>query len=109
MDNALYGVPKAVETLVLIYNKDLIDKPLNSLQDWYDFSKQQRAKTSTACSPSSTRFTTAGAISPMGGYIFGHNDKGGYNASDVGLNKPGAVEAVTYLKNSTPTGSSRPG
>jgi arabinogalactan oligomer/maltooligosaccharide transport system substrate-binding protein len=44
MDNALYGVPKAVETLVLIYNKDLIDKPLNSLQDWYDFSKQQRAK-----------------------------------------------------------------
>lgn len=50
-----------------------------------------------------------GAISPMGGYIFGHNDKGGYNASDVGLNKPGAVEAVTYLKNSTPTGSSRPG
>lgn len=28
MDNALYGVPKAVETLVLIYNKDLIDKPL---------------------------------------------------------------------------------
>jgi ABC-type glycerol-3-phosphate transport system substrate-binding protein len=34
----------------------------------------------------------------MGGYIFGQNDKGGYNASDVGLNKPGAVEAVTYLK-----------
>lgn len=34
----------------------------------------------------------------MGGYIFGKNDKGGYNASDVGLNKPGAVDAVTYLK-----------
>ncbi len=44
MDSTLYGVPKAVETLVLIYNKDLIAKPLNSLQDWYDFSKQQRAQ-----------------------------------------------------------------
>ena len=26
MDNTLYGVPKAVETLVLIYNKDLFDQ-----------------------------------------------------------------------------------
>ena len=42
MDNVLYGVPKAVETLVLIYNKDLIDKPLDSLQDWFDYSKKQR-------------------------------------------------------------------
>ncbi|MFK9842693.1 extracellular solute-binding protein, partial [Escherichia coli] len=42
MDNALYGIPKAVETLVLIYNKDLIDKPLDSLQAWLDYSKTQR-------------------------------------------------------------------
>ncbi|WP_353797565.1 extracellular solute-binding protein [Enterobacter cloacae] len=99
MDNALYGVPKAVETLVLIYNKDLIDKPLNSLQDWYDFSKQQRAKNQYGLLAKFDQiYYSWGAISPMGGYIFGHNDKGGYNASDVGLNKPGAVEAVTYLK-----------
>jgi arabinogalactan oligomer/maltooligosaccharide transport system substrate-binding protein len=39
-----------------------------------------------------------GAIGPMGGYIFGKNDKGGFNPQDVGLNKPGAVEAVTFLK-----------
>lgn len=32
MDNALYGIPKAVRKPVLIYNKDLIDKPLDSLQ-----------------------------------------------------------------------------
>lgn len=42
MDNALYGIPKAVETLVLIYNKDLVDKPLDSLQAWLDYSKTQR-------------------------------------------------------------------
>jgi arabinogalactan oligomer/maltooligosaccharide transport system substrate-binding protein len=60
MDNVLYGVPKAVETLVLIYNKDLIDKPLDSLQAWFDYSKQ-RARTNTACWPSLTRSITAGA------------------------------------------------
>ena len=99
MDNVLYGVPKAVETLVLIYNKDLIAKPLNSLQDWYDFSKQQRAKNQYGLLAKFDQiYYSWGAISPMGGYIFGKNDKGGYNASDVGLNKPGAVDAVTYLK-----------
>jgi len=99
MDNALYGVPKAVETLVLIYNKDLIDKPLNSLQEWYDFSKQQRAKDQYGLLAKFDQiYYSWGAIEPMGGYIFGKNDKGGYNPQDVGLNKPGAVEAVTFLK-----------
>ncbi|MFA1645159.1 MAG: extracellular solute-binding protein [Enterobacteriaceae bacterium] len=99
MDNVLYGVPKAVETLVLIYNKDLIDKPLDSLQAWYDFSKQQRAKDQYGLLAKFDQiYYSWGAIEPMGGYIFGKNDKGGYNPQDVGLNKPGAVEAVTFLK-----------
>ena len=99
MDNVLYGVPKAVETLVLIYNKDLIDKPLDSLQAWYDFSKQLRAKDQYGLLAKFDQiYYSWGAIEPMGGYIFGKNDKGGYNPQDVGLNKPGAVEAVTFLK-----------
>ena len=99
MDNALYGVPKAVETLVLIYNKDLIDKPLNSLQEWYDYSKQQRAKDQYGLLAKFDQiYYSWGAIEPMGGYIFGKNDKGGFNPQDVGLNKPGAVEAVNFLK-----------
>jgi arabinogalactan oligomer/maltooligosaccharide transport system substrate-binding protein len=99
MDNALYGVPKAVETLVLIYNKDLIDKPLNSLQEWYDYSKQQRSKDQYGLLAKFDQiYYSWGAIEPMGGYIFGKNDKGGFNPQDVGLNKPGAVEAVTFLK-----------
>ena len=99
MDNVLYGVPKAVETLVLIYNKDLIDKPLDSLQAWHDFSKQQRAKDQYGLLAKFDQiYYSWGAIEPMGGYIFGKNDKGGYNPQDVGLNKPGAVEAVTFLK-----------
>ena len=44
MDNALYGIPKAVETLVLIYNKDLIDKPLDSLQAWLDYRNPARVE-----------------------------------------------------------------
>ncbi|ONG05785.1 cyclodextrin-binding protein [Klebsiella pneumoniae] len=79
MDNALYGIPKAVETLVLIYNKDLIDKPLDSLQAWLDYSKTQREQNKY-------------------GLLFAKNDSGGFNPQQVGLNTPGAVEAVTFLK-----------
>lgn len=99
MDNALYGVPKAVETLVLIYNKERVDKPFATLQEWYDFSKQQRAKNQYGLLAKFDQiYYSWGAIEPMGGYLFGKNDKGGYNTADIGLNKPGAVEAVTYLK-----------
>jgi len=99
MDNAQYGVPKAVETLVLIYNKDLVEKPFDSLQAWYDFSKAQRAKNQYGLLAKFDQiYYSWGAIGPMGGYIFGKNDKGGFNPLDVGLNKPGAVEAVTFLK-----------
>ncbi len=61
MDNVLYGVPKAVETTVLIYNKALIDKPLDSLQAWFDYSKARGRRTNMACWPSSIRSITAGA------------------------------------------------
>ena len=99
LDNVLYGVPKAVETLVLIYNKDLIDKPLDSLQAWYDFSKAQRAQNKYGLLAKFDQiYYSWGAIGPMGGYIFGKNANGGFNPQDVGLNKPGAVEAVTFLK-----------
>ena len=99
MDNVLYGVPKAVETPVLIYNKDPIDKPLDSLQDWFDYSKKQREEGGYGLLAKFDQiYYSWGAIGPMGGYIFGKNDKGGFNLQDVGLNKPGAVEAVTFLK-----------
>lgn len=99
LDNTLYGIPKAVETLVLIYNKDLIDKPLQSLPEWLDYSKKQREQNKYGLLAKFDQiYYSWGAIGPMGGYLFGKNDKGGYNPKDIGLNKPGAVEAVTFLK-----------
>lgn len=72
MDNVLYGVPKAVETTVLIYNKALIDKPLDSLQAWFDYSKAQRAENKYGLLAKFDQiYYSWGAIGPMGGYIFG--------------------------------------
>lgn len=98
-DNTLYGLPKAVETLVMIYNKDLLPKPLATLDEYAEFSKKQRAENKYGLLAKFDQiYYSWGVIEPMGGYIFGKNDKGGLNAGDVGLNTAGAVEAVTWLK-----------
>ena len=94
-----YGVPKAVETLVLIYNKDLLPKAPDTLDEYYAFSKEERAKGKYGLLAKFDEVYYAyGAISSMGGYIFGKDAKGELNVEDIGLNKPGSVEAVTYLK-----------
>lgn len=98
-NNVVYGVPKAVETLVLIYNKDLLPAPLKTLDEYRAFSQKQReAKQYGLLAKFDQIYYSWGAIAPMGGYIFGKDGKGGLNTHDIGLNTAGGVAAVTYLK-----------
>lgn len=63
------------------------------------FLNSSAPKTSTACSPSSTRFTTAGGLSPRwAGTSSVKTIKAVITPATWALNKPGAVDAVTYLK-----------
>lgn len=98
-NKVVYGVPKAVETLVLIYNKDLLPQPLKTLDEYRAFSQKQRAaKQYGLLAKFDQIYYSWGAIAPMGGYIFGQDGKGGLNTLDIGLNTPGSVDAVSYLK-----------
>ncbi|MGP6486435.1 extracellular solute-binding protein [Duffyella gerundensis] len=97
--DVVYGVPKAVETLVLIYNKDLLPSPLKSLDEYRAFSKKAlEAQRYGLLAKFDQIYYSWGAIAPMGGYIFGKDSKGLINTKDVGLNTAGSVAAVTYLK-----------
>ncbi|KAA8997337.1 extracellular solute-binding protein [Affinibrenneria salicis] len=99
IDNAVYGVPKAVETLVLIYNKDMLAQPLAHLNDYYDFSKKMRAENKYGLLAKFDQiYYSWGVIASMGGYIFAQDGKGGLNPLDIGLNAPGSVQAVSDLK-----------
>ena len=94
-----YGVPKAVETLVLIYNKDLLPQAPATLDEYYTFSKAERAKGKYGLLAKFDEVYYAyGAMASMGGYIFGKDAKGEINVEDIGLNQPGSIEAITYLK-----------
>ncbi len=56
---------------MLIYNKDLIDKPLDSLQAWLDYSKTQREQNKYGLLAKFDQiYYSWGRLALMGGYIF---------------------------------------
>ena len=98
----VYGAPAVIETLVLYYNKDLLQeapKTFGELEELakdskYDFAGE--AGKNTAFLADWTNFYYAyGLLSGNGGYVFGKN---GTDPKDVGLNNQGAIDGIEYAK-----------
>ena len=98
----VYGAPAVIETLVLYYNKDLLQeapKTFGELEELakdskYDFAGE--AGKNTAFLADWTNFYyTYGLLSGNGGYVFG---KDGTDPKDVGLNNQGAIDGIEYAK-----------
>ena len=98
-DGKLYGIPKAVETIVLVYNKDLLPKAPEKFDDLIAFSKEQRkAGKYGLLAKFDEIYYSFGVVAGMGGYIFGQNGNGSLNVKDLGLANQGSVDAVSFLK-----------
>lgn len=96
----VYGAPFVIETLVLFYNKDLIDTAPATFKDLEELSKDERfdfknetGKNTAFLANWVTPYHYLGLITGYGGYVFGAE---GTDTSDIGLNTPEAVEAITY-------------
>ena len=98
----VYGAPAVIETLVLYYNKDLMQeapKTFGELEELakdskYDFAGEEGKN--TAFLADWTNFYYAyGLLSGNGGYVFGKN---GTDPKDIGLNNQGAIDGIEYAK-----------
>ena len=98
----VYGAPAVIETLVLYYNKDLMQeapKTFGELEELakdskYDFAGEDGKN--TAFLADWTNFYYAyGLLSGNGGYVFGKN---GTDPKDIGLNNQGAIDGIEYAK-----------
>lgn len=101
VDQKLYGLPKAVETTVLFYNKDLIsEKELpQTLEEWYDYSKKTADGSKFGFLALFDQIYYAESVmSGYGGYIFGKDKDGSYNPSDIGINNEGAVKGAALIQ-----------
>lgn len=101
VDNKVYGLPKAVETTILYYNKDLIseeDLPA-TLDEWYELSKELTdGEKFGFLALFDQIYYAQSVINGYGGYIFGKDDNGNYDPTDIGLNNEGAVEGANYIQ-----------
>ncbi|MFD3449329.1 extracellular solute-binding protein [Microbacteriaceae bacterium 4G12] len=97
-DGKLYGLPKAVETPVFIYNKKLMQKAPETMDELFNFSKEFTKDGKYGFLALGDNFYFANAfMAGMGGYVFGEKD-GKPNASDIGLNNDGAVKGAEYIQ-----------
>lgn len=98
-EGKLYGIPKAVETIVLVYNKDVLPKAPETFDDLIKVSKEQRAANKYGLLAKFDEiYYSYGVVAGMGGYIFGQNADGSLNVNDIGLANQGTVDGVTFLK-----------
>ncbi|WFC15896.1 extracellular solute-binding protein [Aeromonas salmonicida] len=98
-EGKLYGIPKAVETIVLVYNKDILPKAPETFDDLIKVSKEQRAANKYGLLAKFDEiYYSYGVVAGMGGYIFGQNTNGSLNVNDIGLANQGTIDAVTFLK-----------
>ena len=111
-DGKIYGEPAVIETLVLYYNKDLVDTAPSTFKDLENLSKDSRfafeseaGKNTGFLAKWTDFYYSYGLIAGYGGYVFGDD---GTDPSDIGLNNAGAVEGISYatdwFKNVWPKG-----
>lgn len=96
----LYGYPKSVESVALIYNKALVATPPATWDDVMALASDKNLQ-----DPANNKYAilweVAGAyhsyafVGSNGGYVFGNN---GSDKDDLGVNNEGAVKGLTVYK-----------
>ena len=93
----LIGYPVAVESLSLIYNKDLLPNPPKSWEAIPALDKQLRAKGKSAIMFNLQEpYFTWPLIAADGGFAF-KKENGSYNVKEVGVNNQGSQEGLKFL------------
>jgi len=99
VDGKKYGYPMAVESIGLIYNKDLLPEPPASFEEIPAIHKElaKDGKRAILWDYNNTYFTWP-MLAAAGGYIFGENADGTVDVSDTGVNTEGAIKGAKTLK-----------
>lgn len=91
-EGELYGLPKATETTVFIYNKDLLPEVPATMDEVYELSKETATGDNFGFLALWDDFYHShGIFHGFGSYVFGEE------VTDIGLNNEQGVEALEYI------------
>lgn len=98
-NGTLYGLPKSVETVFMVYNKDLISELPETLDEIYELSKSMREKGNYGLLAKwDELYYTYGILNGMGGDVFAKKEDGSYDPNKVLLNTQGAIKGAEYIQ-----------
>lgn len=101
VDGKVFGLPKAVETTILYYNKELVseEKLPETTDEWFDFSKEfNDGEKYGFLALWDQIYYAQGVMSAYGGYVFNEDADGNYDENDIGLASAGAIEGLEYIE-----------
>ncbi|GAA0609769.1 extracellular solute-binding protein [Virgibacillus siamensis] len=94
----VYGVPKATETPVLFYNKELLKEAPKTFEELYTFSKKFTKDGKYGFLALWDNYYFAhGILASYGAYVFENND-GTLDTSSIGLNNEGAIKGAKFIE-----------
>ena len=95
----LYGLPKSVETLFMVYNKDLIPSLPETLEEIFELSQRMRQENKYGLLAKWDELYYAyGILNGMGGDVFAKQSDGSYDVNTLLLNTSGAVDGAEYIE-----------
>lgn len=93
IDGVQYGVPLTAETVVLYYNKDLVDSVPDTMEDLIKIGKEKGFNFEA-----NSYFFSYGIVLSQGGYIY-KNNNGAFDYKDIGTSTNESIEGLQYLQN----------
>lgn len=93
-DGVLYGYPRAAETYLLYYNKELVSEPPTSMEEVIEFSKTFTDKSKNRYGfmfETGNLYFAYPFLASTGGYIYGN---GGTDINDIGINSEQTLQSM---------------
>ena len=100
VDGKLYGLPMFLESVALIYNKDMVSEVPKTWDELVKMATEMTNEDDQVYGfgfPLLDQYYEGAFLHGLGGYIFKYAD-GVFNTEDIGLNSPGGVEATKFLR-----------
>ncbi|MGN0916419.1 MAG: extracellular solute-binding protein [Succinivibrio sp.] len=96
--NDIYACPRSIDSLVVYYNRDLLEYPFETLEEYKRYSASVKDSGTYGLIGDFSKFYFAnGFILGNGGYVFGKTRNGGHNIFDIGLNGNNAINGIREL------------
>ena len=99
-NGVLYGLPKSVETVFMVYNKDLVPELPETMDEIFELSKKFREDGNYGLLAKwDELYYTYGILTGMGeADVFAKKADGSYDSNKILLNTKGAVDGAEYIQ-----------